>query len=137
MCGIGAILSRSTPIGTDILIATQNLLKKRGPDYSQIFYSEDKKILIVNSVLSIKGYASLNNKYSKDTIRQDGDFLAYNGEIYDFRDSERRKDGETDTDYIRRKIRGGMCVKDVIENHGEGFFHFFTSLMEKILCSLL
>ena len=87
MCGIAGIVRLNSKSGYNIqkrASMMSHMLSHRGPDYDGIWISEEKKIALVNTRLSI---VDTNNKFSVPYISNSGNsILTYNGEIYNYKE---------------------------------------------------
>ncbi len=82
MCGIVGIWSESGDI-TSVRPMTERLLH-RGPDHTGYFISDDKKMALGHTRLSI---IDLSENASQPMVSPDGKYvIVFNGEIYNFRD---------------------------------------------------
>lgn len=86
-----------------------NLLSHRGPDYSDIFFDENKKFIIGHSRLSIRDLSSNGNqpKTSKDKRY----IFTYNGELYNQRELFENLSDNT------KKLINILCDTDVLFMH--------------------
>lgn len=91
MCGILMVRSRD-PIPLKKHLAAMKLIESRGPDFSR--YRHDKGMFIGHSVLHITG----DREYYDNSPRN---FLAYNGEIYNYRDLGAYT---TDTEFVHECV---------------------------------
>ena len=87
MCGIAGIVRLNSKSGYNIqkrASIMSHMLSHRGPDYDGIWISEERKIALVNTRLSI---VDTNNKFSVSYISNSGNsILTYNGEIYNYKE---------------------------------------------------
>ena len=84
MCGIIGLLSNKKNNNLDFFQSMINKIKHRGPDSSGHWSSEDTKVLLGHTRLSI---LDLSKNGNQPMISRSGRFvLAYNGEIYNHLD---------------------------------------------------
>jgi asparagine synthase (glutamine-hydrolysing) len=128
MCGIAGILSLES--NSDSLVKQVELmrtaLQHRGPDDQGIFVSQDRRVALVHTRLSILDLSSAGHQ-PMSTV--DGRYwIAFNGEIYNFLqlrqhliDQGEQFNSHTDTEVILKLYQriGADCV-----NHFRGMFAF-------------
>ena len=115
MCGINGIIFKNSKIDENKILSMNELLSHRGPDQSG--YIKHKNFLLGHTRLSIldtssKGFQPMTN---------DGKYwIAYNGEIYNYRDLKRelveknhKFFSETDTEVVLNAFKewGDDCFR--------------------------
>ena len=81
MCGITAVLSRTTPIGERTMHAGTDALHHRGPDGRRHWTSPDRRVALGHTRLSIIDLSTGDQPISNE----DGSVvIVHNGEFYDF-----------------------------------------------------
>ena len=92
MCGILFVKSQR-PLGLDLHLQAVEKIHARGPDFTH--YQHHNNIFIAQTVLHITGEEEFYH-------RPRSDFLAYNGEVYNYRWFGRYS---TDTELVYRTVR--------------------------------
>lgn len=92
MCGILLVQSKHS-IDLDHHLAALKLLEPRGPDF--VNYEYQNNIFIAQSVLNVTGTLNFYKRSKKD-------FLAYNGEVYNYKWFGRF---DTDTELVYQSVR--------------------------------
>src|SRR5277367_4628672 len=95
MCGIVGILARNTTVAPDLLERATASLAHRGPDDSGTIIIREKspaaiEVGLGNRRLAILDLSPLGHQPMQD--RETGNWIVYNGEIYNFRDVRREFD---------------------------------------------
>ncbi len=84
MCGIAGIVSFDKKISEDTIYNIKKFLLHRGPDDSGFYISEDKKVCLLNTRLSI---IDLSKNAHQPMSNENGNlWITYNGEIYNFKE---------------------------------------------------
>ncbi len=131
MCGFVGIISNQQLKIDNQFTSSLKLIQHRGPDYSNIWISDNKKILFGHNRLSIVDLTSKGNQpmfYNKTSI-------IFNGEIYNFIELKKRLESkgysfksDTDTEIILAAYDfwGEECLKEFV-----GMFAFCIYDIEK------
>ncbi len=145
MCGIFAVIQKSTPICRERLTACVELLNHRGPDFQNISISEEEvatpagpmklHIGMAHTRLSI---IDIDARSNQPYLGEDGSSLVYNGEIYNFREVKRRMRPHTDfstqgdTELLFHSLRstGGESLKEL---NGMWAFAFWNAKGKHLL----
>ena len=86
MCGIAGVYGKEIAINQ--IKQCQDILKNRGPDNSD--YYKSGNLALIHTRLSILDLSSRGNQPMID--RASGTVLVYNGEIYNFRELQKKLD---------------------------------------------
>ena len=83
MCGIFIAFSKKTPLNKNICNSAIKELFNRGPDSLKYNYYFNNSLFFANTVLSITGKTSFDNKII--TSKNKNYCVSFNGEIYNYK----------------------------------------------------
>ena len=109
MCGIiGSFGPNIDLISEDMLRASAGLMKYRGPDSTGYYYSEIAGVKCAHNRLGIVG---LDQKYDQPFLK-DGSMLAFNGEIYGYKERGYESDTELLIDLLNKNPESALrsCI---------------------------
>jgi len=124
MCGIFAAFSREKIISfnkSNIQEQVNKIMGHRGPDNSGIYLSQDRKVLLIHTRLSIQ---DLTSKGNQPFLSPDNSRIIYNGEIYNSKEISAQlsiDNPRSDTDLLAK-----LLIRNPIDNIGkiEGMYAF-------------
>lgn len=119
MCGlIGGFGKDASFLNEEILRSSGGLMSYRGPDATNFFQNGKKNFSVLHHRLGIIG---LNSKFDQP-YQKNSSVLAFNGEIYNFRD--RSTQYTSDTDFLSDELStlGSKCLEKHVGMYAGVFF---------------
>jgi asparagine synthetase B (glutamine-hydrolysing) len=122
MCGIVCYIAKDPrySVLTSHIALVQSALHSRGPDFLSLQVSNDSRILVANSILSVNQHLG---GYTFPSLESD-EFYAYNGEIY-HSEGYSVLSGLSDTHYLLKQLRSSRSLESCLyESAFRGCFAF-------------